>query len=201
MMKFKTNKGKTVFIKQGLFLIICFFLSLSKVYAGNFTEIPVDNYMGQNYSNTIILQFNDEDYRESGAIIPIGDIQDTVLTLENTIKKTAEKNKNIVAVDFSNSDLTEEHLNYLFDILKKYGILYLDISTTHVELVSDHEIIDVMKTVLPLKIPINNETIKQKPNKKISIHHSLSSKTKLKNKLESKEVGTYIQMLSEENEE
>ena len=150
---YKMRNYKKTF-KQTFFLIFlsvcCFLFPFSKSYAGKFKEISYDDGVGL---KGVILQFDDDEgRRDAKVIIRIDNLEKEISELANTIKITQGSGKNIVAVDFSDSDLTQECLFCILSLLKQYKIPFLDISDTYDDI---REIIDVAQ------IDLNN--FKDKP--------------------------------------
>lgn len=137
-------------MKKVLLLGVCSLFALNDAQAGKFKEIFPDDQKSIN--SKIILQFDDdEERRGAGATIEIGKIGNVLKELGKSIEENHKKGYQIVSIDFSNSDLVEDEVSDLLKFLKscKIKIPYLNVSSTHVELVSDNEIVDINNSMSP----------------------------------------------------
>ena len=132
-----------IFLKNSMILTCCSFLSLKKPNCGRFKVISAKN-------EPIILQFDsDTRHRKYDVRIEISKIEKEVKILEEMLNKLYLEGKTVNEVDFSHSDLVEEEVFTLANVLKKFGVKYLDISDTHIDLVSDNQKIDLTIDIKP----------------------------------------------------
>lgn len=131
MVNFKISNHKA-FFKKALLLTVFSSFSFNNVYAGKFREIPIED----EYSSTskVILQYDDDEgRREAGSTVEIGKIKNVINDLNSSIETNIKKGNIIVGVDFSETDLINEELGKIVDLLssKLKTINYLNLSDTH----------------------------------------------------------------------
>lgn len=183
MVNFKINH-KTAF-RKALLLTVCSFFSFNNAQAGKFKEIPIKG-------KEVYLQYDDDEgRRDYGFTIEIGNRDKFLQELENSIKAIFNKGYNITAVDFSNSDLTDTDLFDVFSKLKLYEIPHSNISNTHIENVSDEEIIDISQVDL-LSLPKRQQFFLQKENIN---DDSDEEETKKFTSIKTRKVGKYKDMI------
>lgn len=119
-------------MKKVLLLGICSLFVLNEAHAGKFKEVPINE-------KEAYLQYDDDEGRRGyGFTIEIGKIDRLLQELEDSIKSTFNKGYQIVGVDFSNSDLTNEKFQKINSFIEhKVGKLNYNLDETDVDLFKD----------------------------------------------------------------
>lgn len=108
--------------------------------SGKFKKIP---YF-ENHKKMVILQYDSQEkHRKLQIRLEIGNIKKIVGMLEKKLKSLSNEKRDVYLVDFSNSDLVEDELMLVVEMVKKFGVRYVNISDTHIEFVSDNQILDL----------------------------------------------------------
>ena len=133
--------------------------------------------------------------------IELESISKVKIQLEKKLEDLKLLNKNVYAVDFSHTDLNEEELHVILEIIQKHGVRYLDISDTHFPLVGDKHILDLVQNIqsqlefsknVP-KMPQKIESILEDSNlKAVSFNSNVVGKKK------GKKIG-FIKKIKEKN--
>jgi hypothetical protein len=121
-------------MKKVLLLGVCSLFVFNNAYACKFKELLVEDK--QFMMQKVILQYDDDEgRREAGATIEINKIDDVIRELNTSIKTNLKKGYKIIGVDFSNTDLINEELGKIVELLLSTlkTIEYLDLSDTHTD--------------------------------------------------------------------